>query len=248
MTAPIIGITTFIDPTIIENPKVLLHRAYVNAIIKAEGIPLLIPSGISTDALNELLPKLDGILFSGGGDISVEYYGGRDQSLITDLDQDRDILEMTLMRKAIDQDIPLLGICRGLQVLNVTMGGTLFTDIASEMNNPIRHNYYPDNPRNYLAHKVEISTDNKYRNIFGSSVLEVNSMHHQGVKKVAGSLKAIGFAPDGLVELLEIPGHIFGVGVQWHPECLTDQRTMQQLFNAFTDASRGTIKHGSAVG
>jgi putative glutamine amidotransferase len=107
------------------------------------------------------------------------------------------------------------------------------------MHNPIKHNYYPDHPRNYLAHKVEISSGNKFCEIFGSSVLEVNSLHHQGVNKVADDLNAIGFAPDGLVEVLEVPGHKFGVGVQWHPECLTDQSTMQQLFNAFTDASRG---------
>ena len=239
MIAPIIGITTFNDVTIKENPNVLLNRAYVRAIIKANGIPFLIPSGLSEDTLNELLQKLHGILFSGGGDISVDYYGGQDQSLITNLDPDRDIFEMTLMRKAIDQNIPFLGICRGIQVLNVSMGGTLFADIASEMHDPLKHDYYPDYSRNYLAHKVEISNDNKYRKIFGSSVLEVNSLHHQGVKKVAGGLNPIGFAPDGLVEVLELPGHNFGVGVQWHPECLPDQSAMQQLFNAFIDASRG---------
>jgi len=242
MSSPIIGITTFNDETSKEYPNVLLHREYIRAIIKANGIPLLIPSGLSADALNELLPKLNGLLFSGGGDISVDQYGGQYHPLMENVDQERDILEMTLMKTVIDRNIPFLGICRGIQVLNVAMGGTLYTNIASEMNDPLKHDYYPDHPRNKLVHKVELSSDNKYKTIFGSSVLEVNSMHHQGVKKVAEGLNAIGFAPDGLVEVLELKGHKFGLGVQWHPESLPDHSAMQHLFIAFIDASRGATR------
>jgi len=241
MITPIIGITTFNDESYKNYPALLLQKAYVTAIIRANGIPILIPSGLSEDAIRDLLPKLNGILFSGGGDISVEYYGGQDHPLNSNIDKERDILEMFLMRAVIDQDKPFLGICRGLQVLNVVMGGTLFPHIASEMHDPIKHDYYPDYPRNLLSHKVEFIMGNKGKEIFGSPELEVNSLHHQGVNEVAGGLNVIGIAPDGLIEALEIPGHKFGFAVQWHPECLTDQIGMQKLFKSFTDAARDTI-------
>jgi len=241
MITPIIGITTFNDESYKNYPALLLQKAYASAIIKAKGIPILIPSGLSEDALKELLPKLNGILFSGGGDISVEYYSGHDHPLNSLIDKERDILEMYLMRAAIDQNKPFLGICRGLQVLNVVMGGTLYSHIASEMHDPIKHDYYPDYPRNLLAHKVKISAGNGASDIFGLPELEVNSLHHQGVNKVATGLNVIGIAPDGLIEALELPGHKFGMAVQWHPECLTDQVAMQQLFKSFTDSARETI-------
>lgn len=239
MHSPIIGITTFNEESYNSYPAVLLQKAYIRAIIKANGIPILIPSGISEDAIGELLPKFDGFLFSGGGDISVEFYGGQDHPLNSNVDQERDILEMFLLRAAIEQNIPFLGICRGLQLLNVYMGGTLFCHISSEMQNPIKHDYFPDYPRNLLAHKVKIISGNHIsKEIFHSSEIEVNSLHHQGVKKVAEGLNVVGIAPDGLIEALELPGHKFGLAVQWHPECLTDQISMQQLFLSFTDAAR----------
>ena len=241
MNTPIIGITTFNEGNYNNYPVLLLQKAYVNAIIKANGIPILIPSGLSEDALRELLPNLNGILFSGGGDISVEYYRGQDHHLNSNIDKERDILEMFLLRAAIGQNKPFLGICRGLQVLNVFMGGTLFCHIPTEKPDPIKHDYYPDYPRNLLSHKVEIIAGTKLSEILGLTELEVNSLHHQGVKKVAGGLNVSGIAPDGLIEALELPGHKFGLAVQWHPECLTDQNAMQQLFKSFTDAARDTI-------
>jgi len=241
MITPIIGITTFNIKSYKNYPAVLLQKAYVSAIIKANGIPILIPSGLSDDALRELLPKLNGLLFSGGGDISLEYYNGQENPFNSNIDKERDILEMFLMQSAINQNKPFLGICRGLQVLNVVMGGTLFSHIASEKHDPIKHDYYPDYPRNLLTHKVIISTGNRINDIFGLPELEVNSLHHQGVNKVGTGLNVVGITPDGLIEALELPGHKFGMAVQWHPECLTDQVAMQQLFKSFIDATRDNI-------
>lgn len=240
MNSPLIGITTFNEESYKGYPTLVLHRAYINAIIKANGIPVLIPSGLSNDSLGVLLQKLNGILFSGGGDISVDYYGGQDHPLNSYIDKERDRLEMYLMNVVIEQNKPFLGICRGLQVLNVFMGGTLFSHISSEKHDPIKHDYYPDYPRNLLAHKIEIMAGSKGSEIFGSTDIDVNSLHHQGVNKLADGLKAIGFAPDGLIEALELPGHKFGLAVQWHPECLTDQSGMRQLFNSFIIAARDT--------
>lgn len=241
MTTPIIGITTFNDEFYKGYSAIVLQKAYTNAIIKANGTPLLIPSGLSENVLRELLPKLNGILFSGGGDISVEYYKGQDHPLNSNIDKERDVLEMFLMREVIEQDKPFLGICRGLQVLNVVMGGTLFPHIASEMHDPIKHDYYQDFPRDLIAHKVKIIGGKKTREIFDLPELKVNSLHHQGVNKVATGLNVIGIAPDGLIEALELPGHKFGIAVQWHPECLPDQIVMQQLFKAFIKSARDAI-------
>jgi putative glutamine amidotransferase len=241
MITPIIGITTFNDEIYNGYSAFVLQKAYVSAIIKANGTPLLIPSGLSENALSELLPKLDGILFSGGGDISVEFYKGQDHPLNSNIDKERDILEMFLVREVIEQNKPFLGICRGLQVLNVVMGGTLYPHIASEMHDPIKHDYYPDYPRNLLAHKVKIITGNKTSEILGLTELDVNSLHHQGVNKVAAGLNVTGIAPDGLIEALELPGHKFGIAVQWHPECLPDQIVMQQLFKSFINSAKDAI-------
>jgi putative glutamine amidotransferase len=238
MATPIIGITTFSDNSKDNYPAFYLRKAYANAIVEAKGIPIIIPSGMSEANLKELLPKLDGVLFSGGGDISLEYYGGHDHPLVTEIDKERDSLEFSLLRAVIDQGKPFLGICRGMQLLNVFMGGTLFPHIPSEVQESIKHDYYPDYPRDFLAHKIKINPDSKMGEIVGVHELMVNSLHHQGVKKIAEGLNVVGVAPDGLVEALELPGHLFGMAVQWHPECLPDQFAMQKLFKSFTDAAR----------
>lgn len=238
MRNPIIGITTFSDLTREGYPAAILQKTYINAIINAKGIPILIPSLLNEDDGKEVLQTLDGLLFSGGGDISNEYYGGQHHLLNSDIDSARDHLEMSLMQAAIEKNIPFLGICRGLQVLNVTMGGTLYSDISLQKSDSIKHDYFPDCKRDYLAHKVELIPASRMSRILGSSVLDVNSLHHQGVNNVADGLNAVGFAPDGLVEALEIPEHKFGLAVQWHPECLTDQEPMQRLFKVFIDTAR----------
>jgi putative glutamine amidotransferase len=241
MKKPIIGITTGSDLTTDGYPATVLQWTYINAIKNANGIPLMIPSELNEVARTELLQTFDGFLFSGGGDISGEYYDGQQHQLISNVDFGRDNLEMSLMQAVIDQDIPFLGICRGLQVLNVAMGGTLFSDIASQKSDPIKHDYLIDYNRDYLAHKVEIVSGSKIHHIFGNSVLEVNSLHHQGVQNLAIGLNEVGFAPDGLVEALELPDHKFGLAVQWHPECLTAQSSMRQLFYMFIEAARDSI-------
>jgi putative glutamine amidotransferase len=242
MKNPIIGVTTYNDNTIQGYPAVILLRAYVNALINANGIPVLLPSGLPDKACDKLLQHLDGILFTGGGDISIEQFRGKEHPSISNVDVERDALEFPLMRAAIEKGKPFLGICRGFQLLNVVLGGSLFTDLASQKMSSIKHDCYPEIPRNFLAHQVEINGKSRLGMILGSQVVEVNSLHHQGILKLANGIESVGLAPDGLVEAVEIPGHRFGIAVQWHPEWLTDQAPMLRLFSAFTEASGNPIK------
>lgn len=237
MRTPIIGITTYNDLNLQGFPAVLVLRAYVNAIINAGGTPVLIPSGIPQGSSTELLDRLDGVLFTGGGDISIDRYNGIAHPSLYNVDEQRDELEFQLIRAAIENDKPFLGICRGLQLLNVVLGGSLYSDIAAQKPDSIKHDYYPDIPRQFIAHQIQVLSDSKLGRILGSTTLEVNSLHHQGIMNVASQLNPVGFAPDRLVEAIELPGHTFGIAVQWHPEWLTDQEHSRYLFSSFVNAS-----------
>jgi putative glutamine amidotransferase len=242
MKTPIIGITTYNDINLQGFSAAMLLRAYIDAIINAGGLPVMIPSGIPENTRIKLLEKLDGLLFTGGGDISIDHYEGIAHPSITNVDEERDDLELQLIRAAIGNDKPFLGICRGLQLLNVVLGGTLFTHIVAQKVDSLKHDYYPNYPRNFLAHKVQILQESKLGKILREKVVEVNSLHHQGIMKLAPQLDSVGFAPDGLVEAVELQGHKFGIAVQWHPEWLTEQKNMQLLFSTFVEASSTSLE------
>jgi putative glutamine amidotransferase len=142
------------------------------------------------------------------------------------------------MRTSVNDGKPLLGICRGAQVMNVALGGTLYTHIIDQLRGAIDHDY-PGNLRREIVHPVNVDETSRSAEIFGETLLKVNSLHHQGLKDIAPGLRAVGHAPDGLVEIVELPGHPYAVAVQWHPEWLTDQQPMRNLFKSFVDASSG---------
>jgi len=151
------------------------------------------------------------------------------------VDVDRDQVELFLVHEAARRGLPFLGICRGIQLINVAMGGTLYVDIADQRPGSIQHDYH-GYPRKYLAHSVSVE-DKRLAGILGSTQVEVTSFHHQGVEKLATAFRATAYAPDGLIEALELPGYPFGLAVQWHPECMLDVPSMQNLFRAFIEAS-----------
>ena len=135
--------------------------------------------------------------------------------------------------------MPLLAICRGIQVLNVALGGSLFQDIQAQIPGAGRHAWYPDYPRDRLSHTVSLSPESRLSHIAGESPLPVNSLHHQSVKDIAPGLVATGHSPDGVIEAVEAPEHPFAIGVQWHPEELAgSDRRAQRLFETFVEASR----------
>ena len=236
MKTPVIGVTT--SKTSAGDHTV--HDTYAQSILCSGGIPVLLPIGISKVALTNLIKRLDGILLTGGGDIALRYFEGQPHIRIAEDPPGRDELELELVSLAVKGNLPLFGICRGVQMINVAMGGTLYTDIEDQFSREIRHDCYPGWPRDFLAHSVQIQPESKLSSIFGTDRVEVNSLHHQAIDQIAPGLVATAFSPDGLVEAVEIPGQCFGIGVQWHPECLPNASEMRALFKAFIEAASKT--------
>jgi putative glutamine amidotransferase len=238
MTQPFIGLTTSRILNKYGYPQHAVAEKYIQAVINAGGLPLLIPLGLSSDSLLELFPRLDGIVFTGGGDIAPQVYGGGQHPKVDDVDTDRDRIELALAQAAAEQGKPFLGICRGFQLVNVALGGTLYEDILDQHTGAQRHAWFPDMPRDHLAHSIKLEPDSRLARILNDIEVQVNSLHHQGVRQVAPPLQPTAVSPDGIVEGLELPGHPFGVAVQWHPEWLQEHASMRSLFKAFVDASR----------
>ena len=234
---PLIGITTNQSKTPYGQPTVMLMQSYIHAVMDAGGVPVLIPSLIAEDGWDVVYARLDGILFSGGGDIGLEYSPGEPHPRIDDVDLARDAIELKMVRAAASDGKPFLGICRGCQVVNVALGGTLYTHIPDQLPDALDHSY-PGNMRTMLVHEVKIDEGTHMAQIFGEPILKVNSLHHQGLKDIAPSIRVAGHAPDGLVEAVELPDHPFGLAVQWHPEWLTDQESMRNLFRKFVETSQ----------
>jgi len=238
MSQPIIGITTYNGRTKEDLPAIILLRVYVEAIMQAGGVPVLIPSELDESDWMELYLRLDGILLSGGGDIAVERYNGLPHPRVDGVDEARDALEFGLLNSAIKEGKPFLGICRGSQVVNVGLGGTLYTHVEDQHPDALKHDYFPNFSRNRLSHPVRVEEGSRLAEIVGEPVLQVNSLHHQGIKDLAPRLKPIAYAPDGLIEAVELSDHPFGLAVQWHPEWLTDQQPTRNLFKAFVNSAR----------
>lgn len=237
LNAPLIGITTGRETNSFGTDVFAISEAYSQAVAQAGGIPVMIPLVLAGDQIQALIPSLDGILLSGGGDVEPHQYGSASTAKVKYIDPDRDRVELTLVQNAIANRIPFLGICRGIQVLNVALGGTLITDIADLLPNALKHDYFPDWPRDHLAHEVQIQPDTLLERILAADTIQVNSLHHQGIDQLAPDLEAIARAPDGLIEAVVLLDHPFGLAVQWHPENLTAHAPFRALFRAFVAAA-----------
>jgi putative glutamine amidotransferase len=215
------------------------NSTYIRAIIGAGGVPFLIPVEARGDMLRILYEQADGILLTGGGDIAPGFFGEDPHPSLSDVQPERDELEFALIRWGLAEGKPLLGICRGIQTLNVAAGGTLYQDIPSQCPSAGRHDFFysGDYPRDFMAHPVAVEPDSRLNAALGTAHLSVNSLHHQALKEVAPVYRSVAHSPDGIVEGIEAPEHPFAVGVQWHPEELTEsQAEARRLFAAFVEA------------
>jgi putative glutamine amidotransferase len=244
MAKPVIGVTTFHSDSRRGYLYISVTEAYVKAMTSAGAIPVLVPLGLPEDDLNHLLSTVDGVLFTGGGDIDPVLFGGLSHPTVHDIDPVRDQMEIHLVRQVVERGDPFFGICRGLQVINVALGGSLYTHIQDQHPNAIKHDYFPGRPRNYHAHPVRVDEGTTLAEIIGHPLIQVNSLHHQGIDRLAAGLTPTAYAPDGITEAVELSNHPFGLAVQWHPEWLLDQEEMQALFTAFVQAAGNNHEDG----
>ena len=242
MSKPLIGLTTerwSSSPTQPNNNVQGMLTTYIEALIGAGGLPILIPLSLGDDDLRAVYARLDGVLIPGGGDIDPTLYRAPRRPKTYEIDPDRDRVELQLTRRAVEDRKPIFGICRGAQVFNVALGGTLYQDLPSERPGDIRHaNPFPEFPRTHLAHSVKIEEESRLARLLGTPIVSVNSRHHQAVKEVAPGVEVSARAPDGVIEALELPAHPFALAVQWHPENLQSQPEMRALFEKFVEAAQ----------
>jgi putative glutamine amidotransferase len=236
---PLIGITS---SEITGERGKPYHRAYAPnayAVADAGGLPVYIPPGLDEMILRDLYERLDAVLLPGGPDVHPAYYGQELRPETKNIDDARDALELTLTRWTVEDDRPLFGICRGHQVMNVALGGTLVQDIPSQLETELTHELPSGLPRDTRSHDVEIDPHSRLAAILGTSHVKVNSLHHQSVERPAPGIALTAYAPDGVVEALEIPEKQFVLSVQWHPEDLYgDDTMMRRLFESFVQAAR----------
>jgi putative glutamine amidotransferase len=228
VTGPLIGVPGYSSRSEGDIPS-----SYLAAVAHAGGEPIPIPFNLDLDALRRLFDRVDGLLLTGGGDIDPRLYGAASSPLLRDVDPGRDRTELTLACWAIEGDKPILGICRGLQVINIAIGGTLIQDIATEIPGALPHDL-PDESAGDLAHRVEAAPGSVLETIARARIVEVNSSHHQAVDRIAGGLRVSATAPDGVVEAIEAPGLRYAVAVQWHPERLRGRPESDGLFAGLT--------------
>jgi len=215
-----------------------VYEPYINAIVKAGGIPVIIPVGIEGRYASRVFNLLNGLLLTGGGDIDPNRYSDLLSPKLRMVDPKKDQTEIDLFNLAFNANMPVLGICRGAQLMNVALDGTLYQDITSQVRMAINHD--PEFPPKEPSHPVDIISDSRLYKAIGEKTIWVNSWHHQGIKLHGKGLIATAKAPDGLVETIEHPSKKWIVGVQWHPEMMWEQDKLQaKLFKAFVDASKG---------
>jgi len=237
--APLIGINLHPDDDPDRQNLDRLLALIVRGVERAGGAPVLVPLGLTEAGLRALFERLDGVLLSGGGDLDPAAYGAAPHATIEGVDADRDRVELALARWATaGTHRPFFGICRGAQALNVAWGGTLYRDLAAELPGAVTHSYPAETHARQRPHAIRVEEDTLLAQLLGQPLLDVNSLHHQGLRDVAPGLRVAARAPDGLVEAVEVPGHPFALAVQWHPECLPDAPEQRRLFEAFVDAAR----------
>jgi len=212
---PVIGITTDVQ----QDGENILKNTYVQAVIRAGGLPMIVPVGLEQD-VEQLIEMFDGLLLSGGNDINPMLFNEEPHEYLGVVSPSRDSSELELARRMLKTGKPILGICRGLQVLNVAVGGTLYQDLNKQNDSPILQ-HIQKAPNTHCSHYVQLDKGSLLESIAGSERIQVNSYHHQSLKEVPSDFKVTGVASDGIVEAIESTDEQFVLGVQWHPEALS---------------------------
>jgi putative glutamine amidotransferase len=249
---PLIGITISEEP---EGPERkfptpfafdFIKRQYFQLVESSGGFPVLIPCLKDHRLARELASQLAGLLLSGGIDLDPRYYRQRKVGNVGRVGSFRDRLEIELIGEAMKKGVPIFAICRGMQILNVALGGSLYQDLSLCPSPSLTH--YRKGQLDYrLHHRIEIEARSLLRSVLGQSNLEVNSSHHQVVNRLGKGLRVVARAPDGIIEAMESGGDSFILGVQWHPEAMPRRESTKRLFKAFVAAAERFAKCGKEV-
>ena len=243
---PVVGITTYITQarwSYWDLEAALIPSDYVNALDRAGARPLLVPP--TTEGVEETLEILDGIVFTGGSDIDPELYGEDPHPQTFGIHRQRDDAELALLNGALERDMPFLGICRGIQVLNVALGGDLYQHLPEVVGH---EGHKHDPPGEFLEHEVAIEPGTQLERVLGPRT-RVMSHHHQGLRRVGDGLVEAAHAEDGSLEAIEVPGRRFAVGVLWHPEAGADMAIFEALVaeaQRYAGERRGAPARGKA--
>jgi putative glutamine amidotransferase len=238
MGRKIVGITCSTRPAAgVESAKQVLNRPYVWAVEQAGGIPIILPVTTDTEVSARYLGVIDGLMLSGGVDVCPERYGQEVHPQLGEVDADRDATELPLIQQALKEDMPLFGICRGIQTLNIAMGGTLYQDLPTQYPSKIVHHQYQLGlKRDAFCHEIDLPPGTRFRSIIGSDKISVNTLHHQALSDVAEGLEVTAYAPDLVVEAVEAPAYRYVLAVQYHPEeTAPHDEYSRRLFKAFVE-------------
>lgn len=228
---PVVGITTaHYDEEISTYPR----QYYVEAVHKSGGLPLLLPVLTDTNAIGPYLKMIDGLVLTGGCDVGPKHFGQEPLRGMGKVYPERDVFELELTRKSLDINLPVLGICRGIQVMNIAMGGDIYQDLYSQEPGALEHSQ--KTRRDCAWHSVGVQEDSLLNRILRAKELRVNSFHHQAIKSSAPGFRVSAAAKDGIIEAIESDRHRFALGVQWHPEAMaTTDPLAAKLFRAFVE-------------
>lgn len=233
---PVIGVIPLFDE---EKDSIWMVPGYMEGIRAGGGLPVILPLKADEGETEQVCGMCDGFLFTGGHDVDTALYGAKKSDKCGLPNHDRDILEKRIFAYALEKDKPVFGICRGIQLINVLCGGTLYQDLPTEYTGTKEVEHHMNPPYDVPCHEVTIVKDTPLSKLLGKSTLSVNSYHHQAIKELASSLTAMAVSEDGLIEAVYMPGKKFIQAVQWHPEFIyLKDKDAVKLFESFADACR----------
>ena len=234
---PIIGISTNLltveSGILTGSERLYVNRDYVTSLIKAGAAPMMLPIVPELSQIHRLIDCVDGLLLSGGQDVHPHHYGEDPEQFLEQVLLERDLFEIEALKYAFSQKKPIFGICRGLQLINVAFGGTLYQDIAKQHSGKVIQ-HLQKAKKDESSHMVDLIKGSWFGDLFSDETLFTNSFHHQAIKKIATNFEVSAKARDGIIEAIEHTGDEFVFAVQWHPEMMTENNSqMQKMFSAF---------------
>lgn len=238
MRQPVIGITTFIS-----EKGLTLPTTYIDAINDTEGVPMVLAKTLDAGKVKAQIDSIDALLLTGGNDIEPALFNEEPHRALGEIEPGRDEYESSLIERAVEKGIPVLGICRGAQILNIQQGGTMYQDIYNQIDEELNQ-HTQKAARNYLAHTVNIKEGSLLHEITGETSIRTNTFHHQANKEVPDHFIISATSPDGVVEAVESTMHEFVLGLQWHPEgTYFNDAPSKKIFHAFVEAAKHSMTY-----